>query len=109
MRREHLGLLIVGAVLLTVMPGKAAEDSAVALPAVQVVQVGGTAPAELQPRYSPAPPEEESWYNSDYLFAFTRGLAGSTLHPVAKAPLFVVAIPLDIAFLPFAAVGGLFG
>jgi hypothetical protein len=39
----------------------------------------------------------------------TRGVAASTMVPAAKAPLFVLALPLDIVFLPFAAIGGLFG
>jgi hypothetical protein len=28
---------------------------------------------------------------------------------MAKAPLFVLTMPLDVALLPFAALGGLFG
>ena len=66
-------------------------------------------PRPLEPRYQPVPPEEESWYNDSYIFALSRGLAASTLVPALKAPLFVLALPLDVALLPFAAIGGLFG
>ena len=47
-------------------------------------------------------------YNSDYLFAMTRGIAGSTLNPGFKPLLFLFTVPLDIATLPFAAIGGFF-
>jgi hypothetical protein len=76
---------------------------------VVVAQEGGTTGGELEPRYKPVPPEEESWYNSGYIFAFSRELANSTLHPVAKAPLFVLALPLDVVTLPFTIIGGMFG
>jgi hypothetical protein len=69
----------------------------------------GTEPRDLEPRYQPPPPEERSWYNSSYIFGMTRGVAGSTMVPAAKAPLFVLTVPLDLVFLPFAAIGGLFG
>jgi hypothetical protein len=39
----------------------------------------------------------------------TRTVAASTMVPAAKVPLFVLTVPLDIVFLPFAAIGGLFG
>ena len=29
--------------------------------------------------------------------------------PAAKAPLFLLTVPLDLVLLPFAAIGGLFG
>jgi hypothetical protein len=63
----------------------------------------------LEPRYQPREPEPKPWYNSDYLFGMTRAVTGSTIHPGAQVPLLVLTIPLDIAFLPFAAIGGLFG
>jgi hypothetical protein len=69
----------------------------------------GTEPRDLEPRYQPPPPEERSWYNSSYIFGMTRGVAGSTMVPAAKVPLFVLTVPLDLVFLPFAAIGGLFG
>ncbi len=47
-------------------------------------------------------------YNSDYIFGMTRGVADSTMIPAVKPLFFLVTIPLDIVFLPFAAIGGLF-
>lgn len=63
----------------------------------------------LEPRYQPRPPVEKSWYNDSYLFGMTRGVADSTIAPAGKVPLFFLTVPLDIVFLPFAAIGGLFG
>lgn len=63
----------------------------------------------LEPRYHPREPEEKSWYNASYVFGMTRSLANSTISPAGKAPLFVLTVPLDIVFLPFALIGGLFG
>lgn len=76
---------------------------------ILLAQAGGTEPRDLEPRYKPVPPTEPSWYNSGYMFALTRGVADSTMHPAAKAPLFIFTVPLDLAFLPVAAIGGLFG
>ena len=47
-------------------------------------------------------------YNSDYIFGMTKGVANSTWLPGFKVIFFVVTIPLDIALLPFAAIGGFF-
>ena len=66
-------------------------------------------PSPLRPRDEPVPPPEKSWYNSSYLFGMTRGVANSTLVPAAKAPLFLLTVPLDIVLLPFEAIGGCFG
>jgi hypothetical protein len=77
--------------------------------AIQVAQAPEPSPGELQPRYTPVPPEPKSWYNSSYIFGMTRGVAGSTMAPAAKAPLFLLTVPLDLVLLPFEAIGGLFG
>lgn len=54
--------------------------------------------------------EGAGWsYNSDYLFAISKAIRDSSMHPAAKVVLFIPAIPLDIAFSPFAALAGLFG
>ncbi len=50
----------------------------------------------------------EDEYNSDYIFGMSKGVANSTIHPAVKPLFFVVTIPLDLAFLPFAAIGGFF-
>jgi hypothetical protein len=78
-------------------------------PAIELAQAGGTEPRELEPRYRPVEPEQPSWYNGSYIFGMTRTVAASTMVPAAKVPLFVLTVPLDIVFLPFAAIGGLFG
>jgi hypothetical protein len=75
----------------------------------QLAQAGGTERPELEPRYQPVPPEETGGYNSSYIFGLTRGVADSTIHPAVKAPLFFLTVPLDLAFLPFATIGGFFG
>jgi len=77
--------------------------------AVVVAQEHGTVSGELSPRYEPVQPQPKSFYNSEYLFGMTRGVAQSTIHPAAKVPLFVLTVPLDLVFLPFAAIGGFFG
>ncbi len=82
-------------------------DEAVRIAQADEAPEGGT--GKLEARYAPREPEEKSWYNSDYIFGMTRGVSGSTLHPAAKVPLFVLTVPLDLVFLPFAAIGGLFG
>jgi len=76
---------------------------------IQVAQAAEPPPRELQPRYEPVPPEPKSWYNDSYIFAMTRGVANSTMVPAAKAPLYLLTVPLDLVLLPFAAIGGLFG
>ena len=54
--------------------------------------------------------KEPGWsYNSDYLFAISRAIRDSSMHPAGKVILFIPAIPLDIALSPFAAIAGLFG
>lgn len=63
---------------------------------------------KLEPRYQPREPEPKPWYNTAYLFGMTRGVTNSTIHPAAQVPLLVLTIPLDIVFLPFAAIGGFF-
>ena len=62
----------------------------------------------IEPRYQPREPQPKPWYNSNLLFGMTRGVANSTIHPAAQVPLMVLTIPLDIVFLPFAAIGGFF-
>jgi hypothetical protein len=76
---------------------------------VLLAQAQGTEPRDLEPRYHSAPVEEESWYNSTYIFGMTRSVAQSTISPAGKAPLFLLTVPLDVVLLPFAAIGGLFG
>ena len=48
-------------------------------------------------------------YNTDYLFGISRYVANSSYSAPVRPALFLFSVPLDLAFLPFAAVGGLFG
>lgn len=47
-------------------------------------------------------------YNAEYIFGMTKGVANSTIVPAIKPLFFLVTIPLDIVFLPFAMIGGFF-
>lgn len=76
---------------------------------IVVAQAGTPQGGALEPRYQPAPIEEKSSYNSDYLFGMTRGVSHSTIHPAGKAPLFLLTVPLDIILLPVTLIGGFFG
>jgi hypothetical protein len=103
-------IALVAALLAAASPWRA---SAAELPGVAddaiVAQAGGTEPRELEPRYKPVPPPEQSSYNSDYVFGMTRGVANSTIHPAGKVLLFPLTVPLDLVFFPFALIGGFFG
>ena len=55
--------------------------------------------------------DQNPWrYNTDYLFLLTRGLEDAGVErPWARFGLYLLTVPLDIADLPFSALGGLFG
>jgi len=110
-RCRQLALAMAATVLMAASSGVALAGDRGDQDTLQLAQAAaGTEPRELEPRYKPVPPPEpEGWYNSGYVFGLTRGVAGSTMVPAAKAPLFLLTIPLDIVILPFAAIGGLFG
>lgn len=76
---------------------------------VAVAQAQGTRDGDLEPRYQPREPESPDAYNEDYLFSMTRGVRDAAISPAGKVPLYVLTIPLDIALLPFALIGGFFG
>ena len=50
--------------------------------------------------------EEREGYNSEYIFGMTKGILNSTLNPALKPMVSLITIPLDLAFLPFAALLG---
>lgn len=106
--RSMTSVAFVGALLAMAVPSGGAAAASGGNAAV-IAQAHGTEQREIEPRYQPVPPEEKCWYNSQYLLGLSRATAGSTLAPAAKAPLFVLTLPLDLALLPFAAIGGLFG
>lgn len=106
-------LAFVGLSLL-VGPARAADDSDTSASRVSVEADDGKVQQEagsgrLESRYQPREPEKKCWYNSDYIFGMTRGVTGSTIAPAGQVPLLVLTVPLDIVFLPFALIGGLFG
>lgn len=53
--------------------------------------------------------EPSGWYNTDYIYAATRGVNDMDVHPGLKITLVPVTLVLDTAFLPFALVMGCFG
>lgn len=108
-RVRFVGALIMSLLVCGTAISVRAEHASGAGTPVVVAQAQDMEQGELSPRYEPVPPHPPSAYNSDYLFGMTRGVAQSTVHPAAKVPLFVLTVPLDIVFLPFAAIGGFFG
>lgn len=104
-----VGLALAFAVMLITGASYGTSDVSEKGAAIELAQAGGTESRELEPRYHPVEPEQPSWYNGSYIFGMTRSVAASTMIPAAKVPLFVLTVPLDIVFLPFATIGGLFG
>lgn len=106
--RRICSIAAAGILLASVTPANAWAVDAGDTAAIVVAQAGGTEPRDLEPRYKPVPPEPESSYNSSYIFALTRGVSDSTMHAAAKVPLFLLTVPLDLAFLPVASIAGFF-
>jgi hypothetical protein len=107
-RRSAAAALIVLALGLTVLSAGisgCASDGGAAEPAPTAAEDGS---GRLEPRYQPREPLPEPFYNNSYLFGMTRGVTNSTIHPAAQMPLLILTIPLDIVFLPFAAIAGFF-
>ncbi len=52
--------------------------------------------------------EDNQGYSTEYIFGMTKGVMNSTLEPALKPVVLILTVPLDIAFLPFAAIGGFF-
>lgn len=52
--------------------------------------------------------ESHGGYTGQYIFGMTKGVMRSTLTPALKPVVLLFTVPLDIAFLPFAAIGGFF-
>jgi hypothetical protein len=109
LRRGRALVAAVSTSMVLASSGRALPSASPPAAVSEIAQAHGTEPRELDPRYKPVPPEEKGWYNSDYIFGLTRGVAASTIAPAGKAPLYVLTVPLDLVFLPFAAIGGLFG
>jgi len=45
-------------------------------------------------------------YNTEYIYATTRGLAETNMHPALKITLFPATLVIDTLLLPFAALAG---
>ena len=52
--------------------------------------------------------DHDKGYTSQYIFGMTKGVMRSTLMPAFKPMVMLLTVPLDIVFLPFAALGGFF-
>jgi hypothetical protein len=52
--------------------------------------------------------EESRGYSTEYMFGMSKAIRRSTLNPALKPAVWIVTVPLDIVFLPFAALGGFF-
>jgi hypothetical protein len=50
--------------------------------------------------------EASGGYTNEYVFGMTKAVMGSTLAPAVKPLALIFTIPLDLATLPFAVVGG---
>ena len=81
-----------------------APESAPAEPGIEEVQT--YSPYVMA--YERLDVEDRQGYNSGYIFGMTKGVARSTLVPALKPVVALFTIPLDLAFLPFAAIMGFF-
>jgi hypothetical protein len=52
--------------------------------------------------------EDHSGYSTEYIFGMTKGIMRSTMVPALKPVMLLFTVPLDLVFLPFAAIGGFF-
>jgi hypothetical protein len=111
------GLALLGAALLLGSPGNtSALAPATGGDAASRDPVSSTATQSLLPTptlhaLSPILADvdmRDDGYNSEYIFGLTKGIASSTVHPAIKPICFVLTVPLDLVFLPFAAIGGFF-
>jgi hypothetical protein len=116
---KRTSVLTVGSAALFLLvlapPGARASAGSDPSPAAPIeTATVGTAPAGLpavlqRTAVSPVKVEDRSGYNTDYFFGMTRAVADSTLTPALKPVVFLFTLPLDVVFLPFAAIGGFFG
>jgi hypothetical protein len=108
-------LLTVAGLLLAGLPAAALENAVsgdVRHPSVP----DGTTWYEVVPPYAPDAMmaqdsldlESHGGWTGEYVFGMTKGLMRSTLTPALKPVFLIFTVPLDLAFLPFAAIGGFF-
>jgi len=101
---RSLVLLIVAAACLAAGPASAfspSEPDTSIEPAVQTYSPYVMA-------YDKLDVEDRQGYNSEYIFGMSKGIMKSTLVPALKPVILLFTVPLDLAFLPFAAVAGFF-
>lgn len=73
-----------------------------------VVLAGNVSNRPMQASNQSIDMRDDDYYDSSYIFGMTKGVANSTLTPALKPLVFILTVPLDIALLPFAAIGGFF-
>jgi hypothetical protein len=69
---------------------------------------GMSAPSPYVMAYDSLDLEDHQGYSSEYIFGLTKGVMRSTMVGALKPMVLLLTVPLDIAFLPFAAIGGFF-
>jgi len=99
--RFFVSVMISMGLLLVALPSGAIDESSRGIEAQQAMPPWASA-------YDQLDVEDHSGYSSEYIFGMTKGIMRSTLTPALKPVILLVTVPLDIAFLPFAAIGGFF-
>lgn len=106
---RSLTLLSVLALLLAAAPAlgfSPTEPDTTLEPRLEAEQVQTYSPYVMA--YDKLDVEDRQGYRTEYIFGMTKGIMKSTLVPALKPVLLLFTVPLDLAFLPFAAVAGFF-
>lgn len=106
---RSLALLSIVALLLGAAPAFAfapSETDTTIEPRLEAEQVQTYSPYVMA--YDKLDVEDRQGYNSEYIFGMTKGIMKSTLVPALKPFFLIFTVPLDLAFLPFAAIAGFF-
>ncbi len=112
--RRLVGLFAVIAFLATAVPAAALEPR-VANDAAPIAELGepfsweaGVRSNYVMAARDTQSVEDHGGYTGEYIFGMTKGLMRSTLEPALKPVFLIFTVPLDLVFLPFAAIGGFF-
>ena len=106
---RSIALLSAVALLLGAAPSLAfapSETDTTLEPRIEAEQVQTYSPYVMA--YDKLDVEDRSGYRTEYIFGMTKGIMKSTLVPALKPVMLLFTVPLDLAFLPFAAVAGFF-
>jgi hypothetical protein len=95
--------MVVFGLLVTSLPVMAADGAEHA-----VARGDETHPPYLLAARDSVELEDRSGYSGEYIFGMTKGLMRSTLTPALKPVVMILTVPLDLVFLPFAAIAGFF-